>query len=67
MTSPKPVRPLSAAEKLTSAVNLALGVRGCSYCRLFKPFDQVRMVRTRLGVVRAICDTCQRDRRKARP
>lgn len=38
--------------------------RGCSYCRCFKPSDQVRVVRTRFGVPRAICDTCQMGRRK---
>jgi hypothetical protein len=56
-------RPVTTAEKLTAAVNQSLGERGCSYCRLFKPFDQVRTVRTRLGVPRAICDTCQQNRK----
>lgn len=59
--------PLTLGEKLTSAVNASLKERGCSYCRLFKPPEQVRMVRTRLGVLRAICDTCQTDRRKEKP
>ena len=28
--------------------------KGCSYCRCFKPIDQVRVVRTRFGVPRVI-------------
>ena len=51
------------ADKTTLATNRALNQKGCSYCRLFKPFDQVRTIRTRLGVQRAICDTCQKARR----
>lgn len=40
-----------------------LAQKGCSYCRCFKPVDQVRTVRTRLGVLRSICDTCLKARR----
>lgn len=40
--------------------------KGCSYCRCFKPIDQVRSIRTRLGVLRAICDTCQKGRRNGK-
>ena len=47
-----------------TATNRAPTSRGCSYCRCFKPVDQVRVIRTRLGVHRAICDTCQQGRSK---
>jgi hypothetical protein len=62
--------PLTQVEKLTAVTNRVLGERGCSYCRKFKPFDQVRIVRTRFGVARTICDACQTLRRnnpKGRP
>lgn len=49
--------------RTTAATNAALGKKGCSYCRQFKPSDQVRVVRTRMGVYRAICDACQQGRR----
>lgn len=50
---------LTDVEKLTAVTNRLLGERGCSYCRKFKPIDQVRVVRSRLGVARTICDACQ--------
>jgi hypothetical protein len=52
------------ADKNTAVQSLAQ--KGCSYCRCFKPVDQVRTVRTRLGVPRAICDTCQKARRDSK-
>lgn len=55
-------------EKVTpNTTNRAPAPRGCSYCRCFKPFDQVRVVRTRFGVPRAICDACQQARSSVKP
>lgn len=58
------------AERIAQAINRALDEQGCSYCRKFKPADQVRTVRNRLSGRRMfICDACDERRRasKAKP
>lgn len=51
------------AEKVTETVNRALDEQGCSYCRKYKPADQVRKVRAKItGRTLYICDCCRLDR-----
>ena len=49
---------------ITSTVNKALGQLGCSYCRSYKPADQVSKRRSLGGTIKNICDTCRLGRKE---
>ena len=56
----------TTVEHVTETVNKALGTLGCSYCRKYKPADQVRRKRTKLGLVKLICTSCDQARQPPR-
>jgi hypothetical protein len=62
VTAPAPPRRRTTIEVVTETVNKELGQQGCSYCRKYRPADQVRKKRTRLGVIKWICLHCEDGR-----